>query len=650
MHVEQVLERLEGVTGDNGQWYARCPAHEDRQASLAIAVGRDGRTLLTCWAGCELTAIVSQLRMSVADLFNGASDAPWGNGSLGQAVTDFLPDPADVERRCETLLSSQTTLDAIFELKGWRPGALASLEVGLRGDRLSIPVRSYEGELVGMLRYWPTAKPKMVALKGHARTPLFVVIDDTGPVWIVEGETDAIAMANLGLNAVGAPGATGKARVEWLRHVRERDVFVCMDNDEPGRKAAVRWAAAAGEAGARSVRVVELEGPSGYDVGELLLEHRDEPAGARRRLLELAEQARDYEPPRALKRVDTPLELADSAIDELTPGTIILRPLSSVTPRRLRMLWRSRIPVGRVGIIFGPPGQGKSTLLALMTADVTRGGGRVIIASAEDEPETTLQPRMVAAGADIGLVDIVSTKASKGETTIVLPRDLDGIGERMEGVSLFVIDPLGSHLGDDINSWKEQDVRSRVLAPLGAYAAQTQCTVPLIMHTNRGTSSDALARISGSGGFGGAARFVLLLGEHPDDIWKPQPDRRLVLVHVKASESSRQPAMIFERKRQGVQTSDGIAPMPMLELVDERDDISPESVLEQTSVEDAGSYGEAIEYLRLELMDGPKLGKRLLSTARERGDFSERTLRRAKKALRVKSVKDSEGWWWERPS
>jgi hypothetical protein len=153
MQVEDVLERLEGVTGSNGQWYARCPAHEDRQASLAIAVGRDGRTLLTCWAGCELTAIVSQLRMSVGDLFNGASDAPWGAGSLGQANTDdWLPDPADVERWGETLLSSQTTLDAIFELKGWRPGALAALEVGLKGDRLSIPVRSDEGELVGMLR------------------------------------------------------------------------------------------------------------------------------------------------------------------------------------------------------------------------------------------------------------------------------------------------------------------------------------------------------------------------------------------------------------------------------------------------------------------------------------------------------------------
>jgi putative DNA primase/helicase len=649
MQVEDVLERLEGVTGSNGQWYARCPAHEDRQASLAIAVGRDGRTLLTCWAGCELTAIVSQLRMSVGDLFNGASDAPWGAGSLGQANTDdWLPDPADVERWGETLLSSQTTLDAIFELKGWRPGALAALEVGLKGDRLSIPVRSYEGELVGMLRYWPTAKPKMMALKGHARTPLYVVVDDTGPVWLVEGETDAIAMANLGLNAVGVPGATAKARPEQLRHVRERDVFVCMDNDEPGRKAAVRWAAAALEAGARSVRVVELEGESGYDVGELVLEHRDDHSIARRRLLELGEQAKPYEPPRLVEQLlDKPTAFADEAVDALEAGSIILRPLSSVRARRLRMLWRSRIPVGRVGIIFGPPGQGKSTLLALMTADVTRTGGRVVIASAEDEPATTLLPRMAAAGADIGLVDIISTKATEGETTLVLPRDSQGVHAAMQGRSMFVIDPLSAHLGDDVNSWKEQDVRARVFAPLAHYAGETLCTVPLIMHTNRGNSSDALARISGSGGFGGAARFVMLLGEHPDDIWKPAPDRRLVLVHVKASEGVKQPTMVFERRMTAVQTEDGVSPMPVLELIADDALISPESVLEQTSVEDAGAYGEAIEFLRLELSDGPKLGKRLLATARERGDFSDRTLRRAKKALRVKSVKDSEGWWWE---
>jgi energy-coupling factor transporter ATP-binding protein EcfA2 len=419
-----------------------------------------------------------------------------------------------------------------------------------------------------------------------------------------------------------------------------------MDVDEAGARASKRWANAAHEAGARSVKIVELEGPKGYDVGELVLEYRDEPDLARAQLLELAKSASSHEPPRAV--VDVPPQLADETIETLEPGTIIMRPLSSFRSRRLRMLWRDRIPVGRVGIIYGPPGQGKSTLLALLAGDVTRRGGRVIIASAEDEPETTLQPRMIAAGADIGLVDIISTKASKGETSLVLPRDLDAVGERMADASLFVIDPLSSHLGDDINSWKEQDVRSRVLAPLAHFANRSQCSVPLVMHTNRGSTSDALARISGSGGFGGAARFVLLLGEHPDDIWKTDvSERRLVLVHVKASESVKQPALVFQRVTTPVQTEDGVARMPALELIEETP-ISADAILEQTSVEDASSYGEAVEFLRLELADGPKLSRQLLKTARERGDFSERTLRKAKRSLRVKSTRDTEGWWWAR--
>jgi hypothetical protein len=168
------------------------------------------------------------------------------------------------------------------------------------------------------------------------------------------------------------------------------------------------------------------------------------------------------------------------------------------------------------------------------------------------------------------------------------------------------------------------------------------------MHTNRGSTSDALARISGSGGFGGAARFVLLLGEHPDDIWKTDvSERRLVLVHVKASESVKQPALVFQRVTTPVQTEDGVARMPALELIEETP-ISADAILEQTSVEDASSYGEAVEFLRLELADGPKLSRQLLKTARERGDFSERTLRKAKRSLRVKSTRDTEGWWWAR--
>ena len=289
-----LLALLEGVKRvAPNQWTARCSAldHDDRQASLSVSIGDDGRWLVHCHVGCSLEAIVAGVGLEVRDLF-ARNGAPWGNTSLGQAVTDWLPDPVDLERYANDLQRSKTTLEAIYELKGWRPGGLAALGIGLKGDRLTIPMRTLDGELVNMLRYWPAARPKMLSLKGHPRVPLYALLPDrVAPVWIVEGETDAIAMVMLGLEVIGAPGASTKPKPEWLAIIEGRDVLVCFDVDDAGRKAGVRWAVAALEAGARRVKIVELEGAKGYDVGELVLEHRDDPDRARAVLLGLADAA-----------------------------------------------------------------------------------------------------------------------------------------------------------------------------------------------------------------------------------------------------------------------------------------------------------------------------------------------------------------------
>jgi DNA primase len=68
MTVEQVLERLEGVTGGRGQWSAKCPSHDDKNPSLSIAC-RDGKVLLHCWGGCDTKDVVAALGLEMRDLF-----------------------------------------------------------------------------------------------------------------------------------------------------------------------------------------------------------------------------------------------------------------------------------------------------------------------------------------------------------------------------------------------------------------------------------------------------------------------------------------------------------------------------------------------------------------------------------------------------
>src|SRR5262245_4634509 len=336
MNVDGVLSRLEGVHGGDGHWSARCPAHDDRQASLTVGVGRDGQVMLTCWAGCEFDAIVRALGMRVRDLFPSQSELALGGSpervSLAAAA---LPTELEITKYAERLQRSGETLRMLLEVKGWRAGTCAVLELGLVGDRIAIPLRDPTGKLVNFLRYSPNGQargPKVLAEAGFPRAPFYAIVDDTRPVWIVEGEGDAISMANVGLNVIGAPGASAKARAEWLEVVRGRDVIVCMDADEPGRKAAQRWARTARGRDARSVRVVELEGPKGYDVGELVRELRDDLEAARARLLELAEAAPEWS--EQVVRVDVNgglcVSVDDDAIAALETGSLILRAAASV--------------------------------------------------------------------------------------------------------------------------------------------------------------------------------------------------------------------------------------------------------------------------------------------------------------------------------
>jgi len=398
MTVGDVLERLSAVKPEKpGQWSARCLAHDDHQNSLTIGVGADGRILVHCFAGCTLEQITAAIGLTPRDLFttnatysNNAS--PWGDMPLGKVETDLLPDPTDLERYAHDLHQAGPVLERIFELKGWRPAVLAALGIGLRGDRLTIPVHSADGELVNLLRYWPEKRPKMLSLKGHPRTPLYCVHDQSGPVYLAEGETDAIALAHLGVNAIGAPGASARARPDWLAPVRGRDVIVIFDADQPGQKAAQRWAAAAQEAGAATVRIITLQGPSGYDVGDLVTARRNDPDHGRGALTELTATAQPYEP-------------GPSAPDEtfrqlLTGGQLL--DLSDQVPAVWGEQHTVAWAIGERLTICAPQGAGKTTLaqrLALARAGLAdhvldlpvHDDGRKVLYLAADRPAQALR-------------------------------------------------------------------------------------------------------------------------------------------------------------------------------------------------------------------------------------------------------------------
>ena len=205
-----------------------------------------------------------------------------------------------------------------------------------------------------------------------------------------------------------------------------------------------------------------------------------------------------------------------------------LAKFSDVRAKPPAWLWPNWLPLGKLAILDGDPGLGKSTLLFDLAARVSSSGlmpdgsagvsGNVIILNAEDDPAETIQPRLVAAGANpervfhLGEIDTGNRRRQ-----VQIPDDAPLIGRLIaqQDARLLIIDPLLAFLaGADANC--DQHIR-RVLQQISSLAQQHGCAVICVRHLNKGASPKAVYRGSGSIGMIGHARTGLLVAQDPDD-------------------------------------------------------------------------------------------------------------------------------------
>jgi hypothetical protein len=270
--IDRFVALLEGLRATRpGQWEARCPAHEDRIASLSIGQGRKG-IVVHCKAGCSVEQVAGSVGWPVAKLF-----APEPVAEVVRPV-DSLPTDAQVEAMTERLAGNPKLLARVYELRRWNIPELRALGIGFDGERLTFPIRDADGNLINVLRYKPgerqKAERKMLASRGRQRD-LFPQPElyKTDPLWLVEGEPDAVTGIGLDLSAVAVPGAS-TWRPEWGERMRDRTIYVCFDCDQPGRQHAARVALALARV-AYEVRVVDLdpEREDGFDLSDFFYEH-----------------------------------------------------------------------------------------------------------------------------------------------------------------------------------------------------------------------------------------------------------------------------------------------------------------------------------------------------------------------------------------
>jgi hypothetical protein len=197
---------------------------------------------------------------------------------------------------------------------------------------------------------------------------------------------------------------------------------------------------------------------------------------------------------------------------------------SGIETERANWLWPGYIPSGKITILAGDPGMGKSTIAIDLCARISTGkplpsGGRTItgtclIASAEDAPEDTIAPRLIVAEAKMERVGVIrEVKIEDQLCFLSLPRDLNRLRKLViaRGARLLIIDPLNAFLERGTDSYKDQDIRS-VLAPVENMAEETGVAVLIIAHLTKKEDSSVLYRVGGSIGFIGAARSVLAVG------------------------------------------------------------------------------------------------------------------------------------------
>jgi len=195
-----------------------------------------------------------------------------------------------------------------------------------------------------------------------------------------------------------------------------------------------------------------------------------------------------------------------------------------VPAERVRWLWPGRIPLGKLTVLDGDPGLGKSTVALdfaarISTASPLPDGTRpeypqnTILLSAEDAIGDTIRPRLEAAGADLNRVTVVrGVNESDGPRPPVLPGDLASlealIGE--DDASLVIVDPFMAYLAGGIDAHRDQDVR-RALHALSATAERTGAALVIVRHLNKAPGGNALYRGGGSIGIIGAARAGMMI-------------------------------------------------------------------------------------------------------------------------------------------
>lgn len=462
MDVRDILNRLTGVKGGSGQWYARCPAHDDKHQSLSVSIGQDGRVLLNCHAGCSVENVAAAMGLTVKDLF---VDKP--KAQERPTITEIYTYPNGAQKLRYS--------DKHF---GWRQ---------------------------------PDGKGGWIWNRKGLTRSLYIAGELSGVMAVAEGEKDADTLHRLGWDAVSAEDGAGEGKwhSEYTEQLKGRHVLIFQDNDDKG-KAFAQETAAALNGSAKSVRVLDLstvwpDMPEKADVSDMVKSYGDERAC--QLIAELMHKTPEWTPQSGPSVFDTFgfFSVPDLTDEERKPPEFIVEGM---------------IPCG-LSFLSGPPKARKTFLALQMAAAVATGNpflGRstkncdVVYLDLEGSKSrvSTRSDRMtIQIPRNVYITNRVQKKLSDG-----LVEELRKLHRERPQIRLVIIDTYSRARGNvKVGGANAYDQDVAFLEPVQQMAIEENIAILFIHHDKKGAgfASDSFERLSGTMGISGSADAVLNL-------------------------------------------------------------------------------------------------------------------------------------------
>jgi hypothetical protein len=329
---------------------------------------------------------------------------------------------------------------------------------------------------------------------------------------------------------------------------------------------------------------------------------------------------------------------ANKAIDKMNEETrsVVAQRASSFIMKRTHWLWTDRIPMGEVTLIAGRGGTGKSTMLSRLTGDITSGTlpgefkGRpraVLYVVNEDSIERTVNPRMVAAGADLELIYYLAVP----DGALVLPRDCQRIQERALEVNAacIMLDPLSANLGAKKN---DQDQMRTDMQAIRRMCEAVNISAIGLAHTKKAMTNNLMDAILGSTELGNVCRSAM--GVMADE---SQPGT--YILSQEKSNLGRLDIASYRYKIEGfnIPFENEVISTSKIQILEESDVKVSDMLADNMDTGNSGKLGEAQQELKEYLQQSGEAMKNEVVKWMQKEGYPPRTVERAAAKLKVVS-------------